>query len=29
MVLPITTTMAGAATILNLWLAIRCSQVRV
>lgn len=29
MVLPITTTMAGAATILNLWLAVRCSQVRV
>ncbi|PZU11846.1 MAG: GST-like protein [Sphingomonas sp.] len=29
MVLPITTTMAGAATIINLWLAIRCSQVRV
>jgi len=29
MVLPITTTMAGAATIVNLWLAMRCSQVRV
>jgi uncharacterized membrane protein YecN with MAPEG domain len=29
MILPITMTMAGAATILNLWLALRCSQVRV
>ncbi|MDO6415874.1 MAPEG family protein [Sphingomonas sp. BIUV-7] len=29
MVLPITTTMAGAATILNLWLAVRAAQVRV
>jgi uncharacterized membrane protein YecN with MAPEG domain len=29
MVLPITTTMAGAATIINLWLAVRCSQVRM
>lgn len=29
MVLPITTTMAGAAALLNIWLAVRCSQVRV
>lgn len=29
MVLPITTTMAGAATIINLWIAFRASQTRL
>jgi uncharacterized membrane protein YecN with MAPEG domain len=29
MVLPITTTMAGSATIINLWLAFRASQMRI
>jgi len=29
MVLPITTTMAGSATIINLWLAFRASQMRL
>jgi uncharacterized membrane protein YecN with MAPEG domain len=28
MLLPITSTMAGAATLINVWLAWRCSQVR-
>jgi uncharacterized membrane protein YecN with MAPEG domain len=28
MLLPITLTMAGAATVINVWLSVRCSQMR-
>ena len=28
MILPITTTMAAAAALLNIWLAVRCNQIR-